>query len=52
MKTYEENSIENYKAQIYNLVEKIDNQDYLFKIYHYIIAKYRRNCKEKEEEGD
>jgi len=40
-----------YKKKIAELVEKINNQDYLFKIYHYILAKYRRDCKEKEEEG-
>lgn len=33
MKTYEENSIENYKAQIYNLVEQINNLWLLSQIY-------------------
>lgn len=41
-----------YRQKIIELVEKINNQDYLFKIYHYILAKYRRDCEEKEEEGD
>lgn len=41
-----------YRELIVEMVEKIKNQDYLFKIYHYILAKYRRDCEEKEEEGD
>lgn len=41
-----------YKQKIIEMVEKINNQDYLFKIYHYILAKYRRDYKEKEEEGN
>lgn len=43
---------DDYKTKIIELVEKIENQDYLFKIYHYILAKYRRDCEEKEEEGN
>ncbi len=39
-----------YKRLIIEMLEKINNQDYLFKIYHYILAKYRRD--QKEEEGD
>lgn len=38
---YEEKSIE--------MMKKIKNQDYLFKIYHYILAKYRRENKEEAE---
>lgn len=38
-----------YKEQIIEMVKKIDNVDYLFKIYHYIIPKYK---KENEEAGD
>lgn len=41
-----------YKQEIIEMLNKINNQDYLFKIYHYILAKYRRDCKEMEEEGD
>lgn len=41
-----------YKKKIIEMVEKINKQEYLFKIYHYILAKYRRDFKEKEEEGD
>lgn len=40
-----------YKVLIIEMVRKIDNPEYLFKIYHYILAKYRRYCKQKEE-GD
>lgn len=41
---------EEYKRKIIELVEKIENPEYLFKIYHYILAKYRRVQKEKEAE--
>lgn len=41
---------EYYKEKIIELVEKIENPEYLFKIYHYILAKYRREQKEKETE--
>lgn len=37
-----------YKKQIINMVEKIENLDYLFKIYHYILAKYRKEVRSKE----
>lgn len=40
---------EYYKEQIIEMVQKINNVDFLFKIYHYIIPKYKR---EKEEAGD
>lgn len=39
-----------YKRKITELVEKIETPEYLFKIYHYILAKYRREQKEKETE--
>lgn len=42
---------ENYKWKITELVEGIENPEYLFKIYHYILAKYRREQKEKETEN-
>lgn len=32
----------NYREEIIRMVQEIENEDYLFKIYHYIIAKYRR----------
>lgn len=35
---------------ITQMLEKIENPEYLFKIYHYILAKYRREYKEKETE--
>lgn len=31
-----------YKEQIIEMVNEIDNVDYLFKIYHYIIPKYKK----------
>lgn len=31
------------KENIINMVTRMNNQDYLFKIYHYILAKYRRD---------
>lgn len=40
-----------YRKRIIELVEGIENQEYLFKIYHYILAKYRREQKEKEAES-
>lgn len=38
---------EYYKEQIVEMVQKIDNTDYLFKIYHYIIPKFNRENKEE-----
>lgn len=35
----------NYKEQIINMIQDMDNVDYLEKIYHYILAKYRRSRK-------
>lgn len=34
---------EEYREKSINMVTRMDNQDYLFKIYHYILAKYRRD---------
>ncbi len=31
-----------YREKIVDMVESIENEDYLFKIYHYILAKHRR----------
>lgn len=42
------NEKEKYKKEIINMIKKIDNTDYLFKIYHYILAKYRKENKKKE----
>ena len=36
---------EEYKRKIIEMVADMENEDFLFKIYHYIIPKYR---KEKE----
>ncbi len=44
------NEKEYHRRKIIEMVERIENQDYLFKIYHYTIAKYRRENKEKETE--
>lgn len=49
----EDNSLrekEYYKEKIVEMVDEIENLNYLFKIYHYILAKYRREFKEKEAE--
>lgn len=34
-----------YREKIVEMIESIENEDYLFKIYHYILAKYRRDKK-------
>lgn len=39
----------NYREEIMRMVQEIENEDYLFKIYHYIIAKYRREKGAKNE---
>lgn len=31
-----------YKKEIIKMIEDMDNEDFLFKIYHYILAKHRR----------
>lgn len=31
-----------YKEKIIEMVNEIDCEDYLFKIYHYILVKYRK----------
>lgn len=41
-----------YRQQIISLIDKIENTEYLFKIYHYVLAKYRRENERKEETGD
>ena len=40
----------NYKHLILKMVLAMSNEDYLFKIYHYILAKYRREEHEKGHE--
>lgn len=40
-----------YKKRIIKMVEEIEDPDYIFKIYHYILAKYRRK-KQKEGAGN
>lgn len=32
----------NYKRLIIKMILSMSNEDYLFKAYHYILAKYRR----------
>lgn len=32
-----------YKQKIIEMVEEIENEDYIFKIYHFILPKYRRD---------
>ena len=39
-----------YKHLILKMVLAMSNEDYLFKIYHYILAKYRREEHEKGHE--
>lgn len=41
---------EYYKDKIAEMVGEMENLDYLFKIYHYTLAKYKRLTKEKETE--
>lgn len=36
-----------YKQEIIKMINEMENQDFIFKIYHYILAKYRRS-KENE----
>ena len=43
---------EKLKRKIVDMVEKIENPEYLFKIYHYALAKYRREKERKQETGD
>ncbi len=35
--------VERYREEIVEMVGKIESKDYLFKIYHYILAKFRRD---------
>lgn len=35
-----------YKEKIIEMVQKMNNEDYLFKIYHYIIPKFNKENKE------
>ncbi len=40
-----------YKEKIIKMLDEIENVDYLSKIYHYVIVKYRKEIKKKEEAG-
>lgn len=37
-----------YKKAIIEMIEKMNNDDFIRKIYHYILAKYRREIQEAE----
>lgn len=39
-----------YKEKIIEMVNEIDCEDYLFKIYHYILVKYRKYKEKKSED--
>ena len=43
---------EYYKEEIIKMLDEIENVDYLFKIYHYVIVKYRKEIEKKEETGN
>lgn len=34
---------EAYRKKIVKMVKEIENKNYLFKIYHYVLAKHRRD---------
>ena len=36
------NEGEYYKQKIIEMINEMDNIDYLFKVYHYIIPKYKK----------
>ena len=36
------NEGEYYKQKIIEMINEMDNIDYLFKVYHYIISKYKK----------
>ena len=40
-----ENEGEYYKQKIIEMINEMDNIDYLFKVYHYIIPKYKKENK-------
>lgn len=48
-----ENQIRNdeYRKNIFNMVNDIENTDYLWKIYCYILPKYKREHAEDKKEG-
>ena len=47
-----ENEGEYYKQKIIEMINEMDNIDYLFKVYHYIIPKYKKEktlrCRQKK----
>ena len=46
---WEEMTME-YKEKIIEMVKEIECEDYLFKIYHYILVKYRKYKEKKSED--
>lgn len=46
---WEEMTME-YKEKIIEMVNEIECEDYLFKIYHYILVKYRKYKEKKSED--
>lgn len=40
-----------YREKIIEMVNKIDNVDFLFKIYHYIIPKYKKGEHDDRNQG-
>lgn len=46
MKDKSDNTKEGYREKIIEMVRKIDNEEYLFKIYHYILPKFDKTNKE------
>lgn len=46
---WEEMAME-YKEKIIEMINEIDCEDYLFKIYHYILVKYRKYKEKKSED--
>lgn len=47
-KEQEAQKAQDYKKRIIEMVEEIENPDYLFKIFHYILAKHRRENNNEE----
>lgn len=37
----------NYKKEIIKMIQELDNDNYLMKIYYYVLSKYTRNRKTK-----
>lgn len=43
---------QDYRTLIIKMVKEIENPDYLFKIFHYVLAKHRRENNKDEETED